>query len=80
VGNTAEVTGECHGATEELGDVEEALDDGWRRLSTVVCSAAHDTEENRSRGSRPPSMAAGCQFGEVHHVGGVLGEVPAGMA
>jgi hypothetical protein len=45
-GNAVEVASEHHGATEELGDMKEALDDGWRRLSAVVHSAAHDTEEN----------------------------------
>jgi hypothetical protein len=46
----------------------------------VVRSATHDTEENRHGGSRPRSMVASCRVGEVHHVGMVLGEVPAGMA
>jgi hypothetical protein len=78
--NAAEVAGECHGATEELGDAKEAPDDGWSRLSAVVRSAAHDTEENRRGGSHPRSMAGGCWVGEAHHVGVVLKEVPAGMA
>jgi hypothetical protein len=56
-GGEARNAGECHGATEELGDMKEALDDGWRKLSTVVCSVAHDTEENRRGGSHPRSMA-----------------------
>jgi hypothetical protein len=43
VGNTIEVAGERHGAIEELGDMKAALDDGWIRLSVVVCSTAHDT-------------------------------------
>jgi hypothetical protein len=80
VGNAAEVDGERHGATEELGDAKETPDDGWRRLSVVVRSAAHDTEENRHGGSRPRSMAAGYRGREVHHVGVVLREVPVGMA
>jgi hypothetical protein len=46
----------------------------------MVRSAAHDTEENRRGGSRPRSMAAGCRVREAHHVGGILEEVPAGMA
>jgi hypothetical protein len=80
VRNAAEVAGECHGATDELGDTKEAPDDRWRRSSTVVRSAAHDTEENWCGGSHSWSMAAGCRVGEVHHVGVVLREVPVGMA
>jgi hypothetical protein len=60
--------------------MKEALDDGWRRLSAVVHSAAHDTEENQRGGSRPQSMVAICQVREAHHISVVLGEVPTGMA
>jgi hypothetical protein len=70
VRNAAEVASECHGATEELGDTKEALDDGWRKLSTVVCSVVHDTEENRRGGSRPRSMAV--VAGSERHTTSVL--------
>jgi hypothetical protein len=79
-GNTAEVAGDSHGATEELGDAKSAPDNGWRRMSVVVRSVAHDTEEDQRGGSHPWSMAAGCGVREVHHVGAVLRVVSAGVA
>jgi hypothetical protein len=79
-GNAAEVAGERHGATDELGDANEAPNNEWRRLSAVVRSAAHDTEQNRHGRSLPWPMATGCRVGEVHHISVVLGEVPARTA
>jgi hypothetical protein len=55
-GNAVEVAGERHGVIEELGDAKPAPDNGWRRLSVVVRSVAHDTEEDRCGGSHPRSM------------------------
>jgi hypothetical protein len=78
-GNAAEVAGERHGIIEELGDVKPAPDNGWRRLSVVVRSVAHDTEEDRRGGSHPRSMAAGCGVREAHHIGAVLRVVSAGL-
>jgi hypothetical protein len=59
--------------------VKPAPDNGWRRLSVVVRSVAHDTEEDRRGGSHPRSMAAGCGVREAHHVGAVLRVVSAGL-
>jgi hypothetical protein len=77
-GNATEVASEHHSATKELEDAEAAPDDGWRRLSAVVHSTAHDTED-RHGGSHPRSMAASCRVREAHHVGTVLGVVPVGL-
>jgi hypothetical protein len=79
-GNAAEVASARHGATGELGDVKEAPNDRWRRLSVVVRSTAHDIEEIQREGSHPRSVAVGCRVGEAHHVDVVLGEVSAGTA
>jgi hypothetical protein len=59
VGNVVEVAVEHHNTTEELRDVMAVPDGGWRRLSTVVRSAVHDTEMNQSGGSHSQSMVAG---------------------
>jgi hypothetical protein len=79
VRNAAEVVSECHNTTVELRDVKAAPDDGWRMLTTVVRSAAHDTKDACHGGSHLWSMATDCGDGEVHHIGAVLGVVPHGL-